>query len=261
MQVPRTAVILAAGIGSRLHPYTIDRPKPLVEVNGVPILTNALANLEAHGVRETIIVVGYRQDDIRTAVGNAFGKMAMTYVQSPLFATTGTAWSLWMASEKLFGGDTYLLEGDVFFEQALLARLDDGSNGNVTAVATFTKDMQGSAVVIDRQNRVTDFLIGQGGGESHHEGPLFKTINIYRLSQHFLETALVPALARLADEDRIDLKIEHVLNSLVSADHRMEAVLCDDVKWFEIDTDADLDAATRLFGGSLAAQTSEHGSC
>ncbi|TIP96349.1 MAG: phosphocholine cytidylyltransferase family protein, partial [Mesorhizobium sp.] len=43
---PREAVILAAGFGSRLRPLTDVRPKPLVEVNGTPILHNALQNLE-----------------------------------------------------------------------------------------------------------------------------------------------------------------------------------------------------------------------
>ena len=44
---PEKAVILAAGFGTRLRPLTDLRPKPLVEVNGVSILHNALCNLEA----------------------------------------------------------------------------------------------------------------------------------------------------------------------------------------------------------------------
>ncbi|PTE06504.1 sugar phosphate nucleotidyltransferase, partial [Mesorhizobium helmanticense] len=47
---PRKAVILAAGFGSRLRPLTDLCPKPLVEVNGTPILHNALWNLQTVGV-------------------------------------------------------------------------------------------------------------------------------------------------------------------------------------------------------------------
>lgn len=57
---PRTAVILTAGVGSRLRPLTDLRPKPLVEVNGTPIPHNALRNLQAVGVEEVTIIVGYR---------------------------------------------------------------------------------------------------------------------------------------------------------------------------------------------------------
>lgn len=49
---PKRAVILAAGFGSCLRPLTDLRPKPLVEVNGTPILHIALRNLEAFGVEK-----------------------------------------------------------------------------------------------------------------------------------------------------------------------------------------------------------------
>ncbi|WP_157158168.1 NTP transferase domain-containing protein, partial [Bradyrhizobium genomosp. III] len=55
-EVPRRAIVLAAGLGSCLRPLTDLRPKPLVEVNGMPILHNALRNLEAIGVGEVTVV-------------------------------------------------------------------------------------------------------------------------------------------------------------------------------------------------------------
>lgn len=79
---PKKAVILAAGCGSRLRPLTDLRPKPLVEVNGTPILHNALGNLEAVGVEEITIVVGYRKDAIQYSCGNHFGNLAINYVES-----------------------------------------------------------------------------------------------------------------------------------------------------------------------------------
>lgn len=63
---PKKAVILAAGMGSRLRPLTDLRPKPLIEVNGTSILHNSLRNLAAIGVEEVIVVVGYRKDAIQS---------------------------------------------------------------------------------------------------------------------------------------------------------------------------------------------------
>ncbi|MGH3777352.1 MAG: NTP transferase domain-containing protein [Pseudonocardiaceae bacterium] len=54
----RKAVVLAAGLGSRLGSQ--DRPKPLILVNGTPILHRALSNLASVGVREVVIVIGHR---------------------------------------------------------------------------------------------------------------------------------------------------------------------------------------------------------
>ncbi|WP_349253144.1 sugar phosphate nucleotidyltransferase [Bradyrhizobium sp. CIAT3101] len=71
-EIPGYAIILAAGVGSRLRPLTEIRPKPLIEVLGIPILHNALRNLAALGVAETTVVVGYRKDDIMAACGDTF---------------------------------------------------------------------------------------------------------------------------------------------------------------------------------------------
>src|SRR6201999_3309239 len=114
---------LAAGFGSRLRPLTDFRPKPLVEVHGVPILHNALRHLAGVGVREATIVVGYRKDAIQYACGGQFAGVDITYVESSVYDRTGSAYSLWLAREALLRGDAYLLEGDVFFEAEALHRL------------------------------------------------------------------------------------------------------------------------------------------
>ena len=88
---PQHAVILAAGLGSRLRPLTDDRPKPLVEVGGVPILHNALRNLAAVGVTDATIVVGYRHDAIERRCGEIFAGIRIQYVVSDVFERTGSA--------------------------------------------------------------------------------------------------------------------------------------------------------------------------
>ncbi|WP_283806154.1 sugar phosphate nucleotidyltransferase [Bradyrhizobium sp. Rc3b] len=63
VNAPKHAIILAAGAGSRLRPLTDLNPKPLVQVHGIPILQNALHNLERVGVEQaTICQVSQRGD-------------------------------------------------------------------------------------------------------------------------------------------------------------------------------------------------------
>ena len=59
------AIIVAAGMGRRLAPYTDDRPKCLVEVNGRSILERQLDAYRAAGVDDVVIVRGYRKEDIQ----------------------------------------------------------------------------------------------------------------------------------------------------------------------------------------------------
>src|SRR5258708_34099532 len=61
------AVILAAGTGSRLVPQEAF-PKPLKRVAGVPLLVRVLRTLQGEGIREAVIIVGYRGDQIRKAL-------------------------------------------------------------------------------------------------------------------------------------------------------------------------------------------------
>jgi NDP-sugar pyrophosphorylase family protein len=62
------AVILVAGVGSRLRPITDDRPKALVDLDGETILGRAIRLLAEYGVRKVVLATGYREDAVRAAL-------------------------------------------------------------------------------------------------------------------------------------------------------------------------------------------------
>lgn len=63
------AIILAGGRGERLRPFTSDRPKPMVEILGIPILGYQLQWLQSQGVTDVIVACGYRHDVIHEYFG------------------------------------------------------------------------------------------------------------------------------------------------------------------------------------------------
>jgi NDP-sugar pyrophosphorylase family protein len=246
--IPNHAVILAAGLGSRLRPLTETRPKPLVEVHGTPILHNALANLAALGVTETTVVVGYRKDDIMASCGDTFDGMNITYVESSVFERTGSAYSLWLARDTLMNGDIFLLEGDVFFEKSALIRLLD-HEGNVAALDVFDEMMSGSAVVLSGDGQVREFRMNQSRADLSAE-PLYKTINLFRFDADTLRDHLVPRLDDLVASGGGKAYVEQVLAGLIAdGGLKIKGALCDDLRWFEIDSTADLCVAERIFRG------------
>ena len=117
-----TAVLLAAGEGTRLHPHTIDRPKCLVEVGGRPLLGRALDALEAAGFAELVIVTGYREEVLQQFLAARGGRLHVTCVRNPEYASTNNAYSLWTARGAV-PGDFVLLDGDLLFEPAVLTAL------------------------------------------------------------------------------------------------------------------------------------------
>jgi NDP-sugar pyrophosphorylase family protein len=246
---PRHAVILAAGAGSRLRPLTDLRPKPLVEVNGTPILHNALRRLEAVGVQEVTIVIGYRKDAIQYACGKRFGKLKIDYVESSVFDRTGSAYSLWLARDALLRGDIYLLEGDVFFEEDALHCLARGTSPDAAAVAPFLATMQGSAVLLSECGFISSFRMKQSGADLPAGGPmLFKTLNLFRLSESTLRTTIVPALKDIIGSGANQAYTEELLAFLIERRGlRLAAARCDHLRWWEIDTADDLRIASSLF--------------
>lgn len=240
---------MAAGFGSRLRPLTDLRPKPLVEVNGTPILHNALQNLEALGVDDVTIVVGYRKDAIQYSCGSRFGNIGISYVESNVFDKTGSAYSLWLARHALLAGDAYLLEGDVFFELDALRNLTLNDAGNVAAVAPFERSMEGSAVILSDNGYIAEVRMRQTAADiADGSQPLFKTMNLIRFCGQDLRQTIVPYLDDLIGCGAVASYTEELLAQLIERKGlQIAAARCDDVRWYEIDSEADLRIAEAMF--------------
>lgn len=251
---PRRAVILAAGLGTRLRPLTDRCPKPLVQVHGVPILHNALRNLAAAGVTDTTIVVGYRKEAIERSCGRLFAGMQITYAESPVFDRTGSAYSLWLARDALLREDALLLEGDVFFEPMVLSRLVSCQHADAGAVAPFDETMSGTAVTLSADGFVDQIRMNQTTADLC-DGPLFKTMNLYRFTAETSRSVLVPALDALINGGHRKAYVEQLLAHLINQlGMNLAAVECGDLNWFEIDSEADLHIAETIFSSQIRSR-------
>lgn len=108
------AIILAAGQGTRLHPFTEDRPKCLVELNRVPLLDVQMSVLRSCGVSDIAVVGGYRAEMLA-------GKAARVYINHD-FATTNMVHSLLCAANEL-DSDVVVAYGDIVYSRQVLGRL------------------------------------------------------------------------------------------------------------------------------------------
>ena len=128
------AVILAAGVGSRLAPLTNDRPKVLVEVSGRSFLTRQLELLASAGIpsRDVVVVGGYRIDRLREAL--AAGGHACEVVVNDRYEPWNNFYSLLVARDALAGHDFLQLDGDVLLDGQLLPRVIAAPGEAVLAV-------------------------------------------------------------------------------------------------------------------------------
>jgi glucose-1-phosphate thymidylyltransferase len=106
------AVILAAGKGTRLEPLTDDKPKPLVEVNGRPLIEDVFDNLIEIGVDEFVVVVGYKKEKIIERYEDEYRGVPITYAHQR--EQKGLAHAL-LQAESHVDGDFVLMLGDNVF--------------------------------------------------------------------------------------------------------------------------------------------------
>ena len=116
----KNAIILAAGFGRRLRPLTNENPKCLTKINGKPIIENTLEILIKNGIQRTVIVVGYLGDIIKDWIGPEYQGMPISYIRNEIFHRSNSMYSLFLARKYLKEG-TILIEGDTFFEEALIS--------------------------------------------------------------------------------------------------------------------------------------------
>jgi len=83
-----TALLLAAGIGSRLYPLTRNEPKCLTIVNAMSILERLISSLNQHGFKRLVVITGHLENHIRDFLGNQAGDIKIDYIFSPLYKTT-----------------------------------------------------------------------------------------------------------------------------------------------------------------------------
>ena len=237
MAHPRTAIILAAGSGSRLLPHTAHAPKCLTPIAGQPILRYQIATLRHCGITDIVIVVGYKGECIREFVDSS-----VTLVENRDFATTNSSYSLWLAREHMRDGFIHL-NSDLLFEPSTLRAL----------LASHAEN----AIIVDRQVRAgSDMMkarmqglqiLAMGKQLSHDAvaevigpakfGPAGTALLVRRLSQ----------LAADGDRNRWAYSIFGELAS----DLRFVGVDNPGCFWAEIDTLADHEAAERRLPASL----------
>ncbi len=113
------AIVIAAGQGTRLRPYTEDRPKCMVEVGGKPILHHQLEAFAANGIEDVVVIGGYKRNGI-VAPG-------ATLVTNAEFMTNNILMSLFCAEEELVG-DVLVSYGDIVYSPAVVERLLSAPN-------------------------------------------------------------------------------------------------------------------------------------
>jgi choline kinase len=234
-----TALLLAAGTGSRLHPLTLDAPKCLTEVSGEPILGRLVDNLRLQGIKRLVVVTGYLDHCIREFLEENAADMQLDYVFNPVYKTTNNIYSLWLA-QKMIEEPFVLIESDLVFEASMLEPM---LIPDKIAVSNILPWMNGTVVRLNADKAVTAFHVSNDVDDECR----YKTVNICSLSSQSWQR-VIARLDRYVENGRVNEYYETVFADMV-ADASLEfgAVFFDENKWYEIDAVKDLHQAELIF--------------
>lgn len=241
------AIILAAGMGSRLKKITKDKTKCMVEVNGESLIKRLLRQLEKYTLEEIVIVTGYKEEILKNYINNLDIRIKIKFYNNDIYDKTNNIYSLGLVEEELLNNDILLIESDLIFEDKLLENIINSSYKNLAVVSEYESWMDGTCVRLDDENNVVDFISSQRFSFNEVEN-LYKTVNIYKLSKEFNQKYYIPFLKAYISSKGTNQYYESVFETLIKIiPNELKGLKIEGLKWYEIDDKQDLDIAESLF--------------
>jgi dTDP-glucose pyrophosphorylase len=211
------AVVLAAGRGTRMRELTVDLPKPMIEVRGKPVLQHLVEGLRDAGIRDFLIIVGYRAD----AVQNFFGdgsryKIEMQYATQVVQDGTGRVVDL---AHNFAGDSPFVLNyGDILVDPANYKRVVDLAS-DVEAIITVKRGedvTKGGAVFLNDRMELVDLLEKSQPGEV--------TSPWYNAGIYAFRPSIFDFTARLKPSPRGEYELTDAIRNLAHSGKKVQAL-------------------------------------
>jgi choline kinase len=239
-----TAVILAAGSGSRLRPLTDSTPKCLLDVGGRTILARQLERIAAAGIPRAVVVTGHLAGQVEAHLRSTPPPLPVRLAPNPDFGATGNCMSVLAARDQTTGQGIVLCDGDVVLTGDALTRLvaDPAPAAILLDAGTALAAEEMKAQVDSRGNvrRLSKELTpGESAGES---------IGIQKVTGPALPILWATLDAMRAAGDTHGY-YEDAFQRMILAGVTFRTVPIGHDEWTEIDDLADLEDARARFAG------------
>ena len=212
-----TAVLLAAGRGTRMRDLTADIPKPMIKVRGKPILLHIVEGLQTAGIKNFLIIVGYHGDTVREYFGDGtcFG-LRISYATQVVQDGTGRVVDL--ARDFTENVPFVLSYGDILVDPHNYKSIADLGD-DVEAIISVKRDedvSKGGAVFLNEQMELIDLREKPKPGE--------KTSPWYNAGLYAFRPSIFEFTARLQPSPRGEYELTDAIRELAQSGKKVKAL-------------------------------------
>ncbi len=227
------ALILAAGLGSRLRPITDNKPKAMVQFQGKEIIYHQIKNLLDHEINKIIIVTGYQSNVLHAFLDEKFGNQKFTIIENREFDSSNSAFSFMHAHEKI-ESDSYIhLNCDILFSKILLKKIIENKNENIIAGRSDISLADKMENIIIKNNRIVNMCLRNSKDSSH------KGFGLAKISREAIEENISQYNRLNEDTQRIENYYGLIRMSLGNIEYYLEESNKNELA--EVNTHEDLD--------------------
>ncbi len=237
------AIILAAGVGSRIRPLTDNCPKSLLRVDGKTILEMMISHLQDCGINEVVFVLGYLQEQIKKFIKTNFPDLKTHFVTNERYAETNTGFSL-MLTKNFVQRSTFIkFDADVVFDKEILKKLIECEHANCLCIdKDINLDAEEIKVIIKDQNRVI-----KASKTVNPKDAIGESIGIEKISSETAKLLFSELELMMEDEENHQEYYESAYERLIDKNVPFYALDISGLKWTEIDTKEDFITAEKIF--------------
>ncbi len=236
------AIILAAGVGSRIRPLTDHCPKSLLMINGKTILEMMISHIQACGINEVVFVLGYLQDQIKDYVKSHFPDLIAHYVINEKYKVTNTGYSLMLTKDFVQDSTFIKFDADVVFDINILKNLIASDYANCLCIdKNINLDAEEIKVIIKDDNRVV-----KASKTVKPEDAMGESIGIEKISGETARALFNELELMMKDEQYHQEYYEAAYERLIEKGVPFHALDISGLKWTEIDTKEDFRTAESL---------------
>jgi len=230
------AIVLAAGRGKRLRPWTDSRPKCLINFKDRTLLEHNISILGKYGVKHIVLVIGYLKDMIIEKIGSEFANTKIEYITNSVYEEGGSGHSLWLARGKI-ENENIIMDSDILFDERILENLLNSGYKDCMVVDRELVDT-GEEVKVTAEYGIIKDLGKKIGNYSSCVGEM---IGITRLSKEGCEL-LVKELGRFSHKGVVMAEYEDAIGNMVKR-YKVHCIFIYGLPWVEIDFPQDLEKA------------------